>query len=589
MKKLATVLVLVIAILITGNAQSYHADHNPLMEHGPLLIQKPSTHSKMKQYTERSGITIPAPTISFVGNQALRIQRSIHNPTDSALSFYFSHLFKNDQEFVDYLRAFVTNPTDTPQAQRELMSALFDVTKYYFSNNTLIFDWQNDTAVFKKEMSFIGFLYSMHNVQCGNFFRHAITILIATQYFTLADFETIAVPGHSIGQIKNMNKPIFSDFDAGTGFSWNKNSNSPNGYADIDEIRQDTFLINEYYSRNGVVLVDTTNPYHLRSNYRRLLTGNPLYRGPLYGYAPPVHMTSELILPAHSDVVTHIDNIILAFDVNDSSSINRVNNVIAALQPIYQAGGCTWCIDSFLTVLSQEFRIDKQLLNTQALAFTTFNSSTDQGKPFGDVFSYEYERETPPIWNLSGANQDTLVLGVDLQMPFLLLHAQGINGLARVGDTLFISPATFHLWDAGDTSPRVTSPEVNYIQHGFIPPSQGWNMTLAVNAHLGMLSLMEEWGVDMINGTGLTFETEVDYLSTQVTAVTDINKSKSRIGIYPNPAHTSLWVTGADDGVLIPLYNLLGEPVLQLHKGTNNVTQVSPGIYIAAQNKIVIF
>ncbi|MEI8223569.1 MAG: hypothetical protein WCG20_00425 [bacterium] len=587
MKKLLGVLV-VMLIVIGAEAQSFSRTYNPLLEHGPLHFKKIPKGVKMKQDPSRSGVSIPAPVINFTGNQVLRTQRSLHNTTDSTISFYFSHLFKNDQEFIDYLRGFITNPTDTAQSQRELMSALFDVTKYYFSNNTLIFDWQGDTAVFEKEMSFIGFLYSMHNVQCGNFFRHATTILIATQYFTIDDFETINVPGHSIGQIKNMQKPIFADFDAGMGFSWNKNPHSPNGYADIDEIRQDTLLINEYYARNGEVLIDTMKDNNRRTTYRGLLTGNPLYRQSFYGYVPPLQLTSEIVLPAHTDVVTTMDNLMLAFDVSDSTSLQRINNLIVTLQPIYQAGGCSWCMDSFLTVLAEEFRVDRQLLNVPAFSFVMYNSDTDQGKPFGEVFDYEYQRETPPVWNVSGSNVDTIVLGTALKMPFLLLNTQGISGLSLIGDTLFTSPAVFHLWDAGDTAPLVTSPEVNYIQSGFIPPSPGWNLTVAVNAHIGMLSPLESWQVDIQSGQGLTFETIVEQLSSPTVSVHDIAQDQQSVTFFPNPARETIVVHLPKSSSMVWVYNVIGERVTQFYEGNNNIASLVPGVYFIQGKKLII-
>ena len=587
MKRLLTVLVVVI-MTIVAQAQSTVNGHNPLVDQTIFSAPPVIKGVKMKQGASRSGLTIPGPVINFTGNQALRIGRTLRNTSDSTISFYFDHLFKNDQEFIDYLRGFITNPSDTPQAQRELISALFDVTKYYFSNNTLIFDWQGNSDVFKKEMSFIGFLYSMHNVQCGNFFRHAVTILIASHYFVLSDFETIDVPGHSIGQIMNVTKPIFTDFDAGTGFSWDKNVNSVNGYANIDEIRQDTFLINDYYKFHGKVLVDTTQSYQTRANYRHLLTGNPLNRGSLQGYVPPISMTGLIALPAHSLVETQISSIILAFDTKDSTSLYRISNLIAVLQPIYQAGGCTWCMDSFLTVITEEFHMDKQLLNAQPLFFVRYNSDTDQGKTFGSVFNYNYEREALPVWTISGSNTDTVKIGSDLMLPFLLLNAQGITGSAVVGDTVFTTPATFHLWDPGTASPLVTSPEVNYVQSGFIPPSHNWNMTVAVNAHAGILSLLEDWSVDIKSGQGLVFENQVTQLSTQVTGISTTGSEQLMFQMYPNPTQESVFLKLPEGVTILDVYDALGVKVLQMHNGQNSVASLSSGLYFVQGKKLVI-
>lgn len=587
MKKILSLLFLV-AITVTLSAQTGTGSvHDLFMKHRPLYKEHVHGVGAMKQNAERSGIVVPAPLINFSGNQAITVHRNLHNTTDTAVSFYFTQLFRNDQEFIDYLRGKISNLNDTALAQRELISALFDVTKYYFSNNTLIFDWQGSSAVFKKEMSFMGFLYSMHNAQCGNFFRHAITILIATHYFTLADFETIDVPGHSIGQIMNMNKPIFSDFDAGTGFSWDKNPSSPNGYADIDEIRQDTFLISDYYTRNGKVLVDTTNPYHLRSNYRRLLTGNPMQRGPLYGYVSPLQITSEVILPAHSDVTTQLGAVLLVFDMHDSTSFKRISNLKDTLQPIYQAGGCTWCIDSFLTVVAQEFRVDKSILTVQSLDFGMYNSATDQGKTFGELLAYEYERDAPPVWDITGSNIDTIVLGRDFKLPFLLLNTENISGAAQIGDTSFVSPAVFHLWDAGSSSPLVISSEVNYVQTGFIPPSQNWNVKVAVNAHPGMLSLFEEWGMngDLVNN--LTFETVVDLLSDQTTSIAR-DPQLFQWTMYPNPVKGSVVVVLPQAIDKITVCNTLGQPVMYFYSGSNNIETLVSGIYFVAGKKLVV-
>lgn len=533
-------------------------------------------------------IVAAAPLITFSGNQALLVERSITNTGDSAICWYFNHMFKNDGEVIDYLLSFVTDPYDTALAQRQLIAAWFDISKPNFSNNTIIFDWQGDSAVFKKEMSITGFLHSMHNVQCGNFFRHEVVALRKTGYFKLEDFETIDVPGHSIGQVKNMGRPIFTDSDAGTGFSWNKNPLSVNGYASIDDIRADTLLINEYYSYQGKVLVDTNSDYCTRSNYRNLLLGNPLWRSSCdpERYVEPIDMSAKYTLPGHSQIKTTLPSMMLALDLADSSSLLRLVAAFNTFQPQYQ-NGCNWCLDTLMHIIANEFRLSIEALIEYPIYFVMYNSNTDQGKTFGEVFDFDYERETMPVWNISGTNTDTVVLGRDLQMPLIALSVNGIQGTTVFGDTTFADSAAFYLWSAGDTSPLARNAIVNYLQSGFLPPSQQWEIQVAVNAHPAMLSPLNNWemAVECGTATDLVPVTTVTFLSLNnaLTSIPDVSHSTQSI-LYPNPAQNGVTYTLTEP---IGLYDMYGNLVQVLHFGVNDISFLPQGVYIVNKHKLV--
>lgn len=531
-------------------------------------------------------ITITAPRITFSGNQALLVERSIANTSDSTVCWYFGHMFKNDQEVVDYLRSFITKPYDTALAQRELIAAWFDISKVYFTNNTLIFNWMGDTATFKKEMSVTGFLQSMHNVQCGNFFRHSMPVLIHTGYFTKTDFETIDVPGHSIGQIQNMNRPIFTDFDAGSGFSWNRNPLSPNGYANIDDIRTDTLLIQDYYSHNGKIFVDT-NEWGTRSRYRNLLLGNPMYRQIFPHYVEPFNMTAEYRLPAHATIRTELPSMMLALDVADSTSLYTLMAAFDTLTVQYQ-NGCAACQDTLMMIIAHEFRLTLQDLLAHPIYFVMYNSNTDYGKTFGEVFDFYYERETIPVWTVTGTNTDTVRLGSDLQMPLLILTASNITGEAVLGDTSCIQNGEYHLWDAGDTAPDVTPAMVNYVQSGFIPPSTNWQLDVAVNAHPGMLSPLEDWTLNLECGSdaSLVANTVVTFVSAPVMSGLPSNYSpkEDQFVLYPNPAQS---VVVCATSRSVPVYDIYGTIVQVFHDGRNDIASLAPGMYFVGSYKFI--
>jgi hypothetical protein len=529
---------------------------------------------------------IAAPVIAFTGNQALRVERTITNTTDSAVCWYFGHMFKNDQQFTDYLKSFVTKPLDTIMAQRQLIAALFDFTKTKFSNNALIFDWGQDSLLFKKEMCTMGWIHSMHNLQCGNFFRHAVTELYKTGSFKLSDFSTVDVPGHSLGQILNQGTYIATDFDAGSGFSWHKNPASINSYASIYDIRADTNLIDEFYTYNGNVLLDTVESA-TRSSYRQLLSGNPLSVQPFNGYSQPQSIEARYALPGHSSISAAVPDIILAVDVSDSVFVKQLVYVFDSLTTSYQ-NGCTACADSFMLFVADSFRISASLLANQNSYFVAYNSVTDQGKTFAEAFGeYYYDKQTPPVWQVSGSNTDTIYMGLDLQMPLLVLSTAS-NGTMVNGDTSVFQNSEFNLWSGTDSVPKVSAKQVNYLQSGYIPPSSDWRITLAVNAHSGMLSLFESWILEPACGdlSWLVWQNNITYLSSPLQTSVSTVSNEPFIGLYPNPAVNTVFLQSTVSEV--PVYVIYGNVVCVLKNNqSNSISDIPSGIYLVGNKRLI--
>lgn len=528
-------------------------------------------------------ITIEAPKINFTGNQTIAVSRKISNPTNETACWYFTQAPTSDSQIVSNLRNKITNPQDTALSQRELLMAWMDISKTSFTNQALKFTWwQKNLAIFRKAFSLMGTMHSVHSMQCGDHYVFALTVLKRFEYFNFNDFQLVNVPGHSMGQIKNMNRWIWTDFDPGIEFGINRNPVSPNGYASIDDIRSDTMLISDFYTFNGRVLVDTTPEHNTnRSRYREVLSGSPMDQSPFdsLDYTEPLELDPIYKLSPHSEINMTLPSIMLAIDKNDSLFVNSLVETFDICSQQVRVGNNAY-IDTLIVFLSESFRTPISTFLSNPFYFVEYNSANDQGKNFGEVFDYFWESTTPPKFVFTGNSPIQTTVGVDLMAPLLVTRVS-TNGNTTVGDTSFLNQATFKMWDLDENNvvaPQVTPNQVNYLQTGTLPAGT-WEIEAAVNGHF--YNPLNDWGVEMVCGS-LETNTYVSFLSSPVllsTAITNINNKKP----FPNPARDLLF--SDHNGIL---FNLYGQEVISIAVGNNDISKIPSGIYFLNGKKIII-
>jgi hypothetical protein len=519
---------------------------------------------------EVGGITTDAPVINFTGNRIVTaVYKTIENPTDSSVSFWFTGLPQTDSAFLrDYIWSKVTNPSDTEGTRLQIINAcaVFLKNTANYCNNALIFEgsW-NDKILYAKEHSLIGRVYSTYSTQCGNNTLQATVIQVMfPQYFNYADFQFTTVPDHAFTNTIIAGRPAHTDYDAGTcGFMFS-NPFSANGWASTADIRNDTNLINTKYLVNG----QDQHPDMSLSDYRSVIVEGAVSTGGVPGVIP-VQTDGIFTMPSHAKVVTSVAGPLFFLDTtvaaNEQARIELEQQVIRARH------GCVPCLDTVIEVLQQLWPTDPDYLRDvfRSAKVVFYDPVKTAGKQFAEVFSYSYPKDSVPYWLLQTNSDDTLHIGTDVKMPLFVLEAEN----CEIGDTVMNGHADFPLWSGRSTPNTLTYKEVNYLQSGALYPGQH-QLKLSVNANPGVLSVFNNWSIG--GGNGLLFSTTTMQRELLPTAVNHAMENVSGFKAWLSAART-LTVSADCD-----VYNTTGQLVMHLTKGSKDVSGLARGLYVIA-------
>lgn len=522
---------------------------------------------------ERSGVVLEGPRCNFSGSKILQVTRTLSNPTDSSISFRFTHMPQVDSDVIAYLFTKVT-ATDFDSIRYQLICAAALLIKSpYFVNNTLFFNGTYaDPLLFAKEESPIGFIHGVPETQCGNYARFACTLLMATGFFTTSDFQDITVPGHSICQIKLWNRFVFTDFDPGEPGFIQPNPHSPNGMADIYDLRADTNLISTIYYYNGELLCKIT-----LSEYRHLLLENPLFVSPS-NFWNVAKLNGTYTIPPHSTVNIPVPRVFVFVDTSDVLVRDLLYRTQQLVELYTQTNNPTYA-DSVLANLSQLLGVSQSeamMLMDQTIPsqFVVYNSILHQGLPLGDIFRIDFPRGDISKWNISfQVPQSGLVIGSGMKVPGYVLSVENSgNGQCVLQDTSFFGSAQFHLWDESNIAPWATHQTANYLDtNGYLGPGS-YTVSVSVNGNTRMICVLEDWIIEGDNA-GLLVNT-VSLLPWGTTSVGEI--TQNALLVYPSPVNYSEKVYIPVD---VTLYTIGGQYVLDFKKGYNTITQ-PPGCYV---------
>ncbi|HRG88285.1 MAG TPA: hypothetical protein PLW44_04635, partial [Chitinophagales bacterium] len=307
--------------------------------------------------------TTDAPVIDFSGNRIVTaVYKTIENPTDSSVSFWFAGLPQTDSAFLyDYIWSKVTNPSDTEGTRLEIINACAAFLKNTnnYCNKQLIFEgsW-NDKLLYAKEHSLIGRVYSTYSAQCGNSSLQATVIQVMfPQYFTYNDFQFTTVPAHAFTNTVIAGRLAHTDYDVGTcGFMF-KNLLSANGWASTADIRSDSGLIDTKYLVSG----QDQHPDMSLSDYRSVIAEGMVNSGGVPSVVP-VQTDGIFTMPPHSKVVTSVAGPLFFLD----TTVAENNQARLAMDELVVRArhGCVSCIDTAIELMQMLWPTDADYLRS---------------------------------------------------------------------------------------------------------------------------------------------------------------------------------------------------------------------------------
>ena len=513
-------------------------------------------------------VAVEGQTINFRGNKVIRYSRIISNNTSSPIAFSFNSMPQNDSEFIaKYLLLQVTNPQDTEASKLEIIKALVGYFKSpYFTNHNILFT-ATDTVGLEKQCSVIGMVNSDFSLECGNYVREVQTIAFKTGYFLESDFETVNLTVHIVGQVMIYGYYCLFDPDPTTNGGMFPYAGSPNGYARMKDIRNDSTLIVPYLYQGQPL----PGLYMSLSDYRSLMINSSLnYEEPNI-VTKPLAIDGEFKIPARGSITADAPAVFYFVDTADDYTRNELMTVTTMLN---QNSGLsnTAKRDSFIDVMKIIFNTDSAtvagLIDTSGSGISIlYNSNNDQGIKISTLLnSTDYSDDSIPNWVFSFM-ADSAIIGLDIKAPLLVLNT---SNSCNFVDTSITGPGAFILWNMAE-APQCDSNQVNYLQHGTLygPGS----VKCAVN--IGLIDPLADWVINGDSAKNLVIEDKVTVLASggTTTGIKTVT-SDGLFNVYPNPAVNQVVVPYA-----CRLFNGAGQMVMSLNEGCNAIN-LAGGTYI---------
>lgn len=454
-----------------------------------------------------------------------------------------------------------------------------------FQNRAFVFNENgNDqyAALFAKKHSVIGSKLGIYDKQCEDFVKSALTDLWATGCFTKNDFTAVTMPLHSLAEYNFNGGAAKVDFDTDEPGFMEPDARSINGWASVATIRKDTSIIkkgNRYKEfdscRNDSVDVA---PAVGLTQYRSLFTGEAQYRTPEYYGITPRSISGSWILCPDCSLVWQYQTPYL-IDTTDAASRNLFFK-IERLYRAYVASGNRSFADSASENLAVLLHISEQeaakALRTNKIALASA------------CWQPEFDRDTvPQLMVHVPRSKDTIVLGRDLYLPFLVTQINTTNEVRLEDAKLPAGIYRFRLWDK-DKAPAVNQGQVSYLDSGVIPPNTEVWIKLAYNPRL--LNFYRGFKLDEL-GRADTLQVDVRNMITLQTLHVPLKQADKHQVIYANPSNGTITIEADEPGKL-QLQDQHGEKrgVLEVKPGLNHyqVSQFGTGVLYMEQDGVII-
>ena len=440
------------------------------------------------------------------------------------------YAFRNDSTFGAWLQS-KTTAVDPDQRRMEMMRAegtLLQKT-LLFLNNYIIFDEFNSDdrdRVLAKKYSTIGGKLSEAHKQCGNFVTDAMHDIVTTGDDP-ANFATVSFDAHTVGQFHYRGGWVKVDLDPQEPGFMELNPASINGYASVQDIVADTTLFQNRYkiSLNGVDSIDLSPVSN--SDYRKLYTNPHEYSYYMCNQTRKVTGDWTLCAGCKVERSANMNDDWFYVDTTDAGVARWYGDIYKWLK-LYTTSNDQAYLDSSADLLSTKLNI------TSANAQTRIqHGSIVFGAKYSELFSRLYTNDVMPTLTLTiPAHRDTIVIGRDLKLPFLVNSVNCTT--CQIGDSLVTGSAQWDLWTPSSSNVEyVKASSINYLDSGFLAP-QYTASVMKLYYNPGLYDFSNGLVIDGLTSTDtLVNNNNIHQVSTGLATV-DAD-TRPMVSVYPNP------------------------------------------------------
>lgn len=492
-----------------------------------------------------------------------------------------------------------TTSSDPETKKVEALEALaFLLKSPFYQNKSGIFsEWGYnglDTAVATKKYR-LPLVLQFHHMQCGEYAKVGGNILVAAGIADTHEVRMGPLNGHLIGEILINDRWVAYDLDPGEPGFMQHNTASPNGFASIHDLINDTSLITERYFWQ-----DTLNlcPWDNLQNYKEVFANSQNYTwgttpGDLFFFQEK--QSGIWKIPGQQQVVlspVHIKNTVTQYAIVDVTDPALIQG--QAWVELYESGA-TQYLDSIASILAIHLEISQEQARCLFL-----DDKIRTGVSF--AFRGNVQDSVPYLKVTMNPGPDTLRMGLeeDFYLPLIVDKINLPQGAAiALEDTTITTPGfhDFMLWnvDSNDYA-LATSPstgQVNYLTDGWIYSPNNVPIEVCVAYNPKITPFGEEKVLyNIITGDTLTVK-RVKKMNDSMNCepVTVYNHQHTKEMCIPNlvSSYTSIELS---EELNFDVYSLIGQNIYSAHK-TTTIPGLPPGMYLIVSNghrkKLVVY
>lgn len=472
--------------------------------------------------------------------------------------------------------------------EQQVIQAIHAIEKIMKSDHSQnrhhVFDGWGSILQSAKKYSWVGFGHSHYNYQCGDFSYMLLRILESLGLSTWDELRLhnigVVIDGeykglHTVGEVFSEGAWIKVDPDPGTPRTQELNPASPNGFASVQDILNDTSLVGDapyhWISEFGDSVRLTNQTV---SQYRQMFEETHPYD--FFDEDLETYQLSPVIkIPSGVSMTTHKKEECILVDMSAYSTI-QIDSIVGQYIAMYQSGDIEGIVSLVVSntglpeTVVQEAVLDERV----ALAPVPYWPGYDRGSTL------------PYITFHVPSSPDTIFIGRDISAPLLVRKVDLPQGGAiYLDDEFIVNEREYFLFDTsnatGGMAPIVEDNDVHYFDRGFILPNTEALITCYVNP-----KTYNFWGgitFDVLCGELPVVEQEFShgpyYLVTEVS-----NDEWSGFDIFPNPTTGTVTVKTQDGGYL-SITDISGETLFtqKIHNHETSIhLELSSGMYLVS-------
>lgn len=400
---------------------------------------------------------------------------NIKNTGKKAISFYvlpndpeLKNALRNDSSLIAYLTNGLDENAEKSEKQIQLIKKVGNLIKsIYFKKDKNLFPEENLQELYSLKYSPMGMFWGQYVKGFGEFFKGYSELLIQTGYFTIDDLRAVFIDNYSMGEVKVNDAWILVDVNPKNPGFMHENKKSPNGYASLQDLANDTSLFQEYkYSPWWKSDYSYSLSDNLDEKFKRELIKSTDSRSsiPLIRPMKPESMSGEFVLCPGCEIRWEESGYFL--DLNDKTSKN--------------------CFDSLNTITYQitNLSMNNQMTRNKMMAYldkminvldNTFPSipDIDDVDSLMSFINYKLYVKYPhhlerfayrnaPLSTLKILSPEMGFVKSDLEAPFFILNSNAEKSLSIDNDELS-EESEFQVWMGKEDSSSLSS-KIYYLQ-----------------------------------------------------------------------------------------------------------------------------